>query len=712
MFFHAVNLTTPAVSRGELEPWEFKPTETITPQIRASKEDRQNWYQNAATRHDFYTGIEAINSSQRVSKENIPHAVHAFVADYDIRIPMERVNEAIEAMAIKPSWVEKSLGGNFRLVWTLSRPIYLDDYLFCSFVLTEAMKWLALDTLPGLDEKAFVAPSRLYCNGCEWRNTGHGDIPEIKLQSFFVRCGKEFRFKTTDLDNIPLDVVEAALRKQYSTFDWPAEFSAESQGPTFWLPDSTSPLSAIVKLGGMFTFSAHASKSFYTWSDLLGTDYTKKFAEESIARATADIWWDGKRFWKRKEGQYISIGEKEMLNFLRVDCKLPAKANSDGIAPTDTALSHIYNHGRVVAAVPFVMRPSGLVIFQGKRKLNTYSGRATPPAPGKQTWGNYGLFPFISLVLDAFFTPSEQLPHWLAWLKYYYTAAFNQTPLPGQNIFLMGGVGIGKTLLNRDIVGTAVGGYVDAAGFLVDGGQFNSHLIEVPHWCLDDDTPSNNPQAQTRLHAMFKKVAANQQWLCNTKFEVSGMTEWMGRIGATTNLDFVSSRIVGPLDNAALDKTSLFRCPAFASIVFPSRLEIAKTLPAELPSFLRWLLDWTPPDFVETDSRYGYKAYHDSVLLDQTHQSGSSAPFKETLFETLTQWFEENKEKEKWSGTVSQLVRLLMVNPMNDHLLRHLKLDQSNRYLEQIQREGLLKCDTDSGPLKTRLWTFYRPTVV
>jgi hypothetical protein len=707
MFFYADNLTTQTVKPGD--PWSFVSTARITPQIRADKEDRQRFYQDPETRHSFYTGIEGVNNTMRPGKDNPPHKIHAFCADYDAKIPVDRVKEAIEAMAIRPAWIERSLGGNVRLVWTLAQPILVDDYSLCAFILASAVKWLQLELLPALDEPAFTTPSRLLCNGCEWEATGHPEIPIFALQAFFVDVARKYRFSPSSDREIPLDIVEAACREKYPAFDWPGEFMPESQGPTFWIPESASPLSAIVKPTGMFTFSAHATKSFYPWSDILGAEFVKDFAQTSITKATLNVFWDSKRFWRKIKGQFNGAGKEELLTYFKVDCGLSAKAGKSGASPIELALNHIYTENRIQAAVPFVFRPSGLIDFMGKRMLNTYMGVVIPPAEGTQVWGPQGSFPFLSNYFDNFLNPAEQLPRLLAWAQYYYQSAFEQVPLPGQNIFLMGGAGVGKTLFNRNVIGTAVGGYVDASDYLLNGSTFNSHLLNAPHWCMDDDTPSHSAMAVAKLQAMFKKTAANQQVLSNQKFEVSGMTEWMGRIGCTTNLDAVSIRTVGPLDNSSLDKTCLFRCESKSKIAFPSRVETARLITTELPFFLRWLLDWKVPDEIERDSRYGFVSYQDPLLLDKTHQSSPAAPFKELLIDTLYSWFKSNEQVTEWTGTVSQLMKMIAADFSNEPIMRSIRMDSVARYLEQIQKEGLFACSTSTGPMNTRIWKFSKP---
>lgn len=314
----------------------------------------------------------------------------------------------------------------------------------------------------------------------------------------------------------------------------------------------------------------------------------------------------------------------------------------------------------------------------------------------------------LSVWLDQFFSTPIQLDHMRAWAKHFFESAINYEPMPGPNFILMGIANVGKTLLNREVIGRIVGGYADASGYLVDGCAFNSELFQFGHWCLDDDSPSNSPRAQHHLQAMLKKMAANQQHMVNTKFVKSCMVDFCGRVGCTTNLDFISSRIVGPLDNTSLDKTVLFRCNAKPTFKFPSRKELIIRLQEELPKLLRWIIDWTPPDHCERHTRYGYAAYQEPSLLDQAHQSSPTATFKEVLIEFLGRWFESSPKDKCWEGTVSQLMRGITTMDCNDLILRAMKLEQVSRHLEQIQREGYFQIEVVQGKHNTRLWRFYR----
>ncbi len=707
MFWFVKNLTKQSMETGLL-PWDFKTTENITEQMRKDKPARQRWYQTPSTEHYFYTSLEPANPNIRPGKDNPVRAIHGFTADYDVRIPRERVFEAIAAMRFKPQWVERSLGGNVRLMWILPRPIYTDSNEFTTFILDKAIKWLDLELLPALDAGAFITPGRLLCNGGEWEKTDLPQIPESEVQAFFYACGKAFRFKSTDAALIPLDVVETELKKLYPTMNWPSDFTPESQGPAFWIPESTSPMAAILKTEGFLTFSAHAVKPFYTWADILGGEFVRKFAVETISKATTDIWWDQKKFWRKKSNGFTSAESGEITNYLKVNCRISTKPGNDGNSPMENALNHIYNVNDIIGAAPFVMQPSGIIQYMGKRVLNTYVNRVMKPYEGEVNhWGDR--FTFLAVWLDAIFDPSHQLKHFLAWLKYFYVSALNDKPLPGQNIFLMGGVGVGKTLLNRVVIGLMMGSFVDAASHLIAGAQFNSEMYETPLWCVDDETAGESETSRSNFQAMLKKTTANSTFKYHKKFEIPVMIDWAGRAVCTSNLDFVSSRLMGSMDNSSMDKTCLFRCSAGSKIEFPEREQLIEIIKRELPFFLKWLVTWEPPAEIKKNPRFGYDSYHDPALLDQANQGGRSNPFREVLVESLVEYFEQHPEASEWSGTGTKVIRLMMSNPLNEMVMRTVRMEQSNRYLEQIQREGLLPVTVGTGEFKERIWIFSRP---
>lgn len=705
MFLAVSNLTEQAAFL--CEPWTFTPAEKISAQIRGDKVSRQQWYQSPSTKHLFYGGVIPANDRQRVSKSNPPAFLNAAVCDFDLPIPETRWREVIEKMKIKPQWVEKSLGGNIRLVFIFAKPIPLHSESFAVFVLQSLRQWLALDTLPGLDGPALGDPARLYCAGDSWTQISAEPVSELASQAFFVKCGRSFAFKgEADDTAIPLDIVERALAARYPNFCWPGAFELESTGPSFWLEGSTSPTSAIVKAGGIFSFAAHAQSPFTPWSVLLGTDFAAKWHSDAIAAATKNIFFDGKLFWKENtaEGCYVSMSREALQVWLKVSCRVSSKADKSGTSAMEQCLNHIQEFARVEGGAPLLFLPPGKRVFCGRSIVNTAprnslvrpSGAAEPK------------FPFIQNLLDNLFDPPAQRDAFCAWVRHFYLSALAQKPEPGQCVFIAGGPGVGKTLLNREVLGGLVGAHVDASRFLLGEEPFNSSLFFSALWCVDDTSVSSSEAAHRKFSSAIKSFAANSSWNYNKKYESNLMIPFCGRVLVTLNLDADSSRSLVAVDSSILDKVSFFRAAATPTVVFPKREVIQETLRAELPEFAQWLTQWQVPEELLGESRFGVKAYHEPSLLDKSHQAGRSSSFKELMLDFLIQHFAANPKATEWRGSVTQIMRAISFDPMNEHSIRGLKLEQVSRHLEVLAKEGVVNCRVENGSHKVRLWVFGR----
>lgn len=236
--------------------------------------------------------------------------------------------------------------------------------------------------------------------------------------------------------------------------------------------------------------------------------------------------------------------------------------------------------------------------------------------------------------------------------------------------------------------------------------MFNAHLYEVPHWTIDDDTIIGTAANSQRASFMFKKIAANRKGISHAKFQQQAMVEWCGRMGITLNMDATSMRLIGPQDPATLEKNNLYLCNP-VRFHYPVPAEVQRILSIELPILARVLLDIEIPPLFEPNNRYGFEPYHDATLLERTNQSNPMAPFKELLIEALIAEFRSTAAP-VWKGTLTQIMRLLAQDPRNDNAVRSMKMDQVNRWLEQIQKEKLLKVEVDTAKMNTRVFSFFR----
>jgi hypothetical protein len=721
-FFHVENLATSKLFLG-IQPWEFVITADIPKEVRSSKDARQKWYTTPETKHYFYTGIEPLANTRRPSDNNPPFYLHAFVADYDnLKMSKDQVMRAIDRLQVKPTWLEQSLGSNWRLVWELESPfLFGGDGKFCEFVLLQAEKWLNLDCLPEWDKAAFESFSRLYCNGGVWEKLPYGKVDVEASQGFLVRCAKKYgRFAATpEEENIPLEEVYEALKAKFPKFEWPGPFEVESMGPSFWVEGSTSPKSAIVKPGGMFSFAAHALRDFTPWGDpdLLGRDFVRDNKDSRIAKATVGMFMDNSDVcWKKDAASdtYTPYSPRAVTVYMKTECRLSGeKKKGEAASQVDEALSFLKEHQRVDRVAPFAGRRPGLIIQGTKKMLNIYSCKPIEPATGAQKFGPQGDFPFMSAVLEELYSPEPtQLARLLAWGSHLYSSFFHWDPRPGHTIISAGGKSTGKTLVNREFFGKLVGGFADAASWLIGGGNFTSLFLENPYLVLDDDSAVCSYETEQKLTGLVKKLVSNQAFEYSAKYIPSCMVEYIGRLGITVNLDYRSTRLVGSFDSAVLDKVMLFRCvEKMEKLKYPDRGEIERMLLRERPHFARYLLDYVAPDFVERDpeNRFGFLHWHEPTLLAETHQSSRVAPFKEILIRALTNWFHENPDAAYYEGAQVDVFQLLRTLDTGTGMLRSMRETQLNANLEQVHRDKFLVSTFSTGANNIRLWRFERP---
>jgi len=225
--------------------------------------------------------------------------------------------------------------------------------------------------------------------------------------------------------------------------------------------------------------------------------------------------------------------------------------------------------------------------------------------------------------------------------------------LPGQASFFAGVPNTGKTLLSTVILSRIFGGHTDASSFLSGDDNFNSHLFQSAVWAVDDIVPLTDHRSHQKFSALIKKMAANRTFSIREKFKVDKTIEWNGRVVVTCNTDPESIRILPDVDLSNRDKINLFRVADRDTFTFPR--DVADIIQMELPFFLRWLLDWTPPDHVLGDSRYGVQTYCEASLFEAARHSSSAYSFLEVLLK-----FFEGQTSNVWTGSATDLLTAML----------------------------------------------------
>ncbi len=511
------------------------------------------------------------------------------------------------------------------------------------------------------------------------------------------------------------------------------EFVLGAQGPTWWVGESESPKSATVKESGMFTFSSHATKEFYSWGELLGFSFVDQYKAQHAGDAVAGIFYDGQNFWREiSRGDWKGENVDTIMRYMKHSKGLSAKVNpGEQSSELDLAYEFVVDKNRIDGAMPFVFKKNGPIEVHGKPCLNTHTRRVMRPVDQPVEWAHPDHFPFISKMLgplmdetstDRFWLRGDRLAtqHLISWMSYFYRSAYELNLRSGTNIFIAGPKNMGKTLFNQNILGAIMGGTASALAYLMKEDAFGSELFEKAHWAIDDGTMSTTLSAHRRFGEMIKSMAANSTFRYHCKFRVPLQVVWEGRVVVTLNSDATSARLLPNMDMTIMDKIELYSTNDIPTVSFPSRDELERILARELPYFCRFLLQWkTPPhclqlnEFGQIDNRFGgIKPWHDEELVRTANQSSRTSGFNEILHDWKTEFFQMSNEGKvgaarvtSWRGSALQLYKVIAANPAVQSLMRGWDNDDISRNLEQLKAKGAnLKCEEVDG---IRYWTIF-----
>jgi hypothetical protein len=271
-----------------------------------------------------------------------------------------------------------------------------------------------------------------------------------------------------------------------------------------------------------------------------------------------------------------------------------------------------------------------------------------PAAEEVKKWGDR--FAFISKFLDQFFVDQAQLDHFLAWLRHAYRGAVTERPTKGQNVFTVGGINSGKTLLSDLIIDGLFGGHYDASDYITRDGEFSNGAFDYFLWTVGDAKPLADGRSKKRFSAALKALAANRDHQVNEKYEKGYMTEWYGRLLVTANDDHQSIAILPDVDMSNSDKINFYRC-ADRKIKWKDDLETVVV--EELPFFGSWLLATDHADWIERDIRFGITSFHDDTLFRMAQASGDGGQFEDTLYSIRNDLTLDKSGV--WTGTVAEM---------------------------------------------------------
>jgi hypothetical protein len=723
------NLSSSATFEGN--PWEFNKLELVPKNCIEDKAARTAWNNEPATDYMFYSGFVGINENGRVSEAggddnaNSPREMNCFPGDYDAKFTDMEVDRAIDRMAIKPNWVERSLSGNCRLVWLFERPIMLPSRNFTCYLLKALHEFLPIQELSNLD-KGYQEPSRYYQNGCQWRQIHATPVPWTLIVGWLVKISRLYSWKDNEPGvKIPYKAAAERLRElkdKYPRFkEWTSDFTEGAQGPTFWVEGSISENSAIVRDKGIQTFSRHAAeqgKGFWSWSELLGAEWVKQYEGNRIGAAVKDIFFDGKDYGVRREcGRWDILNKDNVINELVVMRGLTrdiSKKRGETFSEVEGAVAFINGQQRVKGMKSFAFFPKGKIFFNNDWYINMHNVDAMTPASGTAVWGPEGQFPWISEYYDNFFSTPDQLPFYLSWASYFYKGCYYRVLELGHAVYIAGPVACGKTFGCRKILGEIIGGFAEAAAHLLGETQFNSQLFDYALHVVDDTSVTENERMLRRFSESVKKGTANNERECNEKFRVGGVVGSRARIHVTCNLD-ADSQVFPDMDNSMKDKAMLFQAQS-PKKTFPPKKELDEILVRELPWFCRFLMDYVvPPQCVGTtqdEARFGgIKVYHNPEMVASAQQSSKTSALAQVLIVWMREHFTKtDPDANSWVGCALDLYQQFQQVPGIGDVLRQMPFAKFNRDLHTLSKGNLFKIEERPGIAGVRTYVIDRST--
>jgi hypothetical protein len=729
----------------ECEPWNIT---THAPR-------KPNW-NKPDVEHCFYSGLEGLIAAARIDSKNNPAVfLHWLVADYDGQIDQHMRNTVVERCGdFRPQHICRTFSGGARLLWKLEQPFPLHNNDLTAKLLSHIKRTLKLKKLlVGLDEDAFEDPCKYYEAGTDWEKISDDVIPASFMMHWAIEATRNYDWGKL-APAIPMEKIAEEVERQYPG-GWQGEFEIGARGVRFWDSSADNDTAAIIRESGMQCFTG--GQAFVPWSAILGGKFVRKFEADRVGGAIENIWFDGRDYWHRHpDGTWNSLGKYDTGLELKVAKGLRmTKPRNANFSEIDKALQHIHKYQRITCAAPLIHRPKGIVQVNGLRILNTSTVSVMQPADVIDSFGRDGSpsrpsesasqggagsprtphpcdadtpvcdfesapspvaegrdlglpsnlcpltsdlcrFPWLHGYFSTLFDPAEQLDYFFAWLQRWYKSALENYMLPGQAAFFAGPPNTGKTLLSTLVLSRIFGGHTDASSFLSGDDNFNSHLFQSAVWAVDDVVPLTDRKSHMKFSALIKKMAANRTFSIREKFKIDKTIEWNGRVVVTCNTDPESIRILPDVDLSNRDKINLFKVAERDDFTFP--IDVADTIQSELPYFLRWLLDWTPPAHVIGGSRYGVETYCEDTLFDDARHSSNSYSFLEVLLQ-----FFEGQVEDVWTGNATGL--LTAMNADQDGLaciVSKYTTNQVGRELSKLASQGY--AITQRRCHATRIW--------
>lgn len=726
MFYSIKNLLDQHARPVE-KPWEL----TNNAPYGMKKPEFRKWSQSPETDHHWIALCQGTSANVRITGDDNPlYEVHGIICDYDAPAPAG-LAEHLKAHPIGehlPQWVCTTQSGNFRIVWMFEKAFRFNSHDHYHEFMKHVLKVMELDKWgAGLDTGRLTQPGTYYELGKDWTKLSDYAISYTTLCAWdhiaFMKASKKMSLALDGIDVVvPMDIVARRVEEKFPG-RWSGPFQVGARGVRFWDSTADHPQGVTVFETGVRVWTPH-DKPFMSWLDIFGRAFVEEFVGDRAKGVVDHSFYDGQMYWFEAEaGKWFPEPSEKFTQSLRVLGFNDKREKGETCSEVDRLQVRVRRERQIDCASPVIYKPTGLVIHPDtkKRILNTESilpvRPAAPTLPPNCSWGEASrAFPFVHRILSQMFIDEKQdhdQPEWLgkydpeiqlntllAWTKRTYEGGLLMNSTVGQVMIIVGPPNKGKTLVNRRIIGSLLGGSADGTRHMLDGEKFNAELVRSPVITLDD--PVGDDRKHKEFELRLKQVVANGTWRSEQKFRQAADAPWCGRFVISCNDDAISMKMLPGLSASNKEKVIMLKCGNQRVRFSNSFDENQRRIEKELPSFGRWLLDWTPPPETVGDARYGVEPYHHPELVHTITETGSIGNLLELLDATFKGAPANAEGKLEWDGTTVELLQLLKVGAA-EAAARDLKLSALATTLSVMKRNGF-RIGGEMGSNRRAVW--------
>ena len=726
MFYSIKNLIDPHARVVE-KPWEL----VNDAPYGMKKAEFRKWSQQPDTDHHWINLCQGVSANVRINGEENPvYEAYGIIADYDAPMPPGLADHLKKTPVCEylPAWLCATQSGNFRVIWFFEKPFRFASHDHYHEFMKHVLNVMKLDKWgAGLDGGRLVQPGTYYELGKDWTKLSDYVIPYSTLCAWdhvsFMKASQRMTLGLDGIDvKIPMDVIAAKVELKYPG-RWQGEFKVGARGVRFWDSTADHPQGVTVCESGVRVWTPH-DKPFMSWLDIFGRAFVEEFVGDRAKQVVDRAFYDGQTYWfEAKPGEWESEATDKFSQSLRVLGFDDKRSKGETCSEVDRLQVRVRREKKVDGASPVIYRPTGLLVHPDtkRRILNIESimpiRPAAPNLAPNTPWGKAASgFPFIHRILSQMFVDQKEehdLPEWLAdyepdiqlytllaWIKRTYEGGLSMCPTVGQVMIIVGPPNKGKTLVNRRIIGSLLGGSADGTRHMMEGEKFNAELVRSPVVTLDD--PVGDQKKHQEFELRLKQVVANGMWRSELKFRQAVDAPWCGRFVISCNDDAISMRKLPGLSASNHDKVIMLKCGNQRVKFSGSFDENQQRIERELAYFGRWLVDWTPPHETQGDMRYGIKPFHHPELVNTISETGNVGTLLEIMDATFRDAPENQTNDGVWEGTAAKLYELLTLGPASS-AMKSMNFHTMTQTLAIMKRNGC-KIGGELGKNRRAVW--------